>query len=95
MRKNLLVLSTATLLAMAAMAPAAAAPPSPGCGFGDDNHVHMAAPGLDPMELRPGAGTGDDNHSHTAPPGQARQMGVDAGDPADSPRRGCPPAPTG
>lgn len=95
MRKKLVVVSAAALLAVASAAPAVAEPPAPGCGFGDDNHVHMAAPGLDPMELRPGLGTGDENHQHTAPPGQARQMGVDAGDPVDSPRRGCPSAPTG
>lgn len=95
MRRRLLALLAATLMASASAVPAVAAPPAPGCGFGDDNHVHMAAPGLDPMELRPGAATGDDNHSHTAPPGQARRMGVDAGDPAESPRRGCPAEPTG
>lgn len=94
MRKRLLVLSVAALLTGAMAVPAAAAPPAPGCGFGDGNHVHMAAPGLDPEGLRPGAGIGDENHPHTAPPGQARQMEVDAGDPSDSPRRGCPPAPT-
>jgi hypothetical protein len=94
MRTRMFLLTAATALVFGPALPAAAAPPAPGCGFGDDNHVHMAAPGLDPMELRPGAGTGDENHEHTAPPGQARQMGVDAGDPADSPRRGCPPAPT-
>lgn len=94
MRRRLLILSTVALLAgSTAAAPASAAPPAPGCGFGDTNHVHMAAPGLDPDGLRPGAGSGDENHAHTAPPGQARN--VDAGDPADSPRRGCRPSPIG
>lgn len=88
------LLTATTMLALGPVLPAVAAPPAPGCGFGDVNHVHMAAPGLDPLELRPGAGTGDDQHQHTVPPGQARQGGVDAGDASGSPRRGCPPAPT-
>ena len=60
-------------------------PPRPGCGYGDTNHAHQAAPGLDPLGLRPGAGNGDENHPHTFPPGQAP---AGAGD-QSSPRRGC------
>ncbi len=59
--------------------------PRPGCGYGDTNHAHQAAPGLDPLNLRPGKGLGDENHPHTAPPGQAP---AGAGD-QSSPRRGC------
>ncbi len=72
-------------------APAAAEGPRPGCGYGDDNHSHQAAPGQDPMDLRPGAGAGDPNHDHTAPPGQAPDDGGVAGDPA----RGCNDDPRG
>ena len=64
---------------------AAAEPPRPGCGYGDTNHAHQAAPGLDPLGLRPGKGLGDEQHPHTAPPGQAPDG---AGD-QSSPRRGC------
>lgn len=60
-------------------------PPRPGCGYGDTNHAHQAAPGRDPLGLRPGLGLGDENHPHTFPPGQAP---VGAGD-QSSPRRGC------
>lgn len=66
-------------------------PPRPGCGYGDDNHDHQAAPGLDPLGLRPGNGKGDPNHMHTAPPGQAP-----AGGGADfDARRGCKADPKG
>ena len=82
----------ATLAALAlAFVPAAGAAdpqqPRPGCGYGDDNHNHQAAPGRDPMGLRPGKGGGDANHDHTAPPGQAPAGGGQPGDPA----RGCHP----
>lgn len=66
-------------------------PPRPGCGYGDDNHDHQAAPGLDPLNLRPGKGTGDTNHPHTAPPGQA----PDDGGAGTSVRRGCKANPQG
>ena len=65
---------------------AAAEAPRPGCGYGDDNHSHQAAPGLDPLGLRPGLGVGDQVHEHTTAPGLAPD---DAGD-QSSPRRGCP-----
>ena len=59
--------------------------PRPGCGFGDANHNHQAAPGLDPDGLRPGHGHGDQINEHTAPPGL-----IPAGEgEADNPRRGC------
>jgi len=67
--------------------PALAAAPRPGCGYGDTNHAHQAAPGQDPKGLRPGSGAGDQNHPHTTPPGQAPQNGGDQ----TSPRRGCHP----
>lgn len=66
-------------------APASAAPPRPGCGYGDANHSHQAAPGLDPLGLRPGLGIGDDVHQHTTAPGLAPEDGGDQ----DNPRRGC------
>ena len=66
-------------------------PPSPGCGYGDTNHNHQAAPGLDPLGLRPGKGLGDEVNPHTAPPGQAPDG---AGEP-DDPRRGCNDSPLG
>ena len=66
-------------------------PPRPGCGYGDDNHDHQAAPGLDPLNLRPGKGKGDPNHMHTAPPGQA----PDDGGADTSVRRGCKADPRG
>jgi hypothetical protein len=59
--------------------------PRPGCGFGDTNHNHQAAPGLDPAGLRPGNGFGDTVNEHTAPPGL---IPAGAGE-ADNPRRGC------
>ncbi len=65
--------------------------PRPGCGYGDEQHNHQAAPGLDPNGLRPGKGTGDQVHPHTAPPGQ---IPVGAGEPGN-PRRGCPASPRG
>lgn len=82
-------LTTAALAACCAAplfaAPASAQPPRPGCGYGDANHSHQAAPGQDPEGLRPGAGKGDQQHPHTAPPGQAPDDGGVQG----SPRRGC------
>lgn len=84
------LLAAPLLTVVVGVAPASAAvPPRPGCGFGDDNHAHQAAPGRDPLGLRPGAGNGDANHPHTAPPGQAP---AGAGD-QSSPRRGCTAAP--
>lgn len=75
---------------LGAVAPAASAEaPRPGCGYGDPNHSHQAAPGRDYLEFKPGYGTGDEQNEHTTAPGQASQAGVDAGDAADSPRRGC------
>lgn len=65
--------------------------PRPGCGFGDNNHTHQAAPGQDPLGLRPGKGKGDTNHPHTAPPGQAPVGGGVQGDPM----RGCKADPKG
>ena len=59
--------------------------PRPGCGFGDTNHTHQAAPGLDPLKLRPGHGHGAEIHEHTAPPGL---IPAGEGD-QDNPRRGC------
>lgn len=64
---------------------ATAAAPRPGCGYGDSNHAHQAAPGQDPLNLRPGGGAGDPNHPHTAPPGQAPVTGGDQ----SGPMRGC------
>jgi len=61
--------------------PLALQAPRPGCGYGDDNHSHQAAPGLDPRNFRPGKGAGDPNHQHTAPPGQAPVGGGVQGDP--------------
>jgi hypothetical protein len=82
------MLASAALLVGAAGAPAGATDdlqPRPGCGFGDANHNHQAAPGLDPAGLRPGHGHGDDINEHTAPPGL-----IPAGEgEADNPRRGC------
>lgn len=86
-----------TLLALALLAALAfgtaglAEAPRPGCGYGDDNHAHQAAPGRDPLGLRPGRGTGDRQHPHTAPPGQAPADGGDQ----SSPRRGCADDPRG
>ncbi len=76
-------------LPLAGTTPASAEPPRPGCGFGDDNHSHQAAPGQDPLNLRPGRGSGDANHPHTAPPGQAPADGGDQ----SGPMRGCKTAP--
>ena len=73
------------LLPLLGMSPASAEAPRPGCGYGDDNHSHQAAPGRDPLDLRPGRGGGDGNHPHTAPPGQAPDG---AGD-QSGPMRGC------
>jgi hypothetical protein len=90
-RAGLAALLTASLSFVAVMPSATALPPRPGCGFGDLQHSHQAAPGLDPLGLRPGRGTGDENHPHTAPPGQAPDG---AGD-QSNPRRGCPDSPLG
>lgn len=95
-RSHRTALSTAApLLALAVVvasgSAASAEPPRPGCGFGDTQHAHQAAPGQDPLGLRPGAGTGDNVHPHTAPPGQAPADGGDQ----SSPRRGCPTSPIG
>ena len=90
MKRVLVALATTASvfgLTMAAVTTASAEDlqPRPGCGYGDTNHAHQAAPGLDPLNLRPGKGLGDENHPHTAPPGQAP---AGAGD-QSSPRRGC------
>lgn len=81
-------LASAALLVGVVAGPASATEelqPRPGCGFGDANHNHQAAPGLDPAELRPGHGHGDEVNEHTAPPGL-----IPAGEgEADNPRRGC------
>ncbi|MBD8870677.1 hypothetical protein [Nocardioides donggukensis] len=89
-------LTTALVMAPAAVlgavltaGPASAEPPRPGCGYGDDNHAHQAAPGRDPLGLRPGKGAGDEQHPHTAPPGQAPADGGDQ----SGPMRGCGPDP--
>lgn len=81
---------TAALVATVALAtiaatPASAAAPRPGCGYGDTNHSHQAAPGRDPLGLRPGLGIGDEVHQHTTAPGLAPEG---AGD-QDNPQRGC------
>jgi hypothetical protein len=82
----------AGVLVLASVATAAAAtPPRPGCGYGDENHAHQAAPGRDPMGLRPGDGRGDERHDHTAPPGQAPDDGGDQ----TGPKRGCDADPSG
>jgi hypothetical protein len=87
-RRTLGVVASAALLAGTVMGPASATEdlqPRPGCGFGDTNHNHQAAPGLDPAGLRPGHGYGDAVNEHTAPPGR-----IPAGQgEADDPRRGC------
>lgn len=77
--------------------PASAEPPRPGCGYGDTNHAHQAAPGQDPEGRRPGNGSGDEktdvngDSRHTAPPGQA---GAGDGD-QSGPMRGCMGDPRG
>ena len=95
MRKELSTTALLTIPLAALMlstAPASAdTPPRPGCGYGDTNHAHQAAPGQDPLNLRPGMGAGDENHVHTAPPGQAP---VDGGD-QSGPMRGCKTDPRG
>jgi hypothetical protein len=88
------MLASAALFVGALGAPAAATEdlqPRPGCGFGDTNHNHQAAPGLDPEGLRPGHGYGDQVNQHTAPPGL---IPAGAGEP-DDPRRGCIADPRG
>ncbi len=89
LERRLALCAAVVCLPLLATAPASAEPPRPGCGYGDDNHSHQAAPGRDPMNLRPGRGSGDDNHPHTAPPGQAPD---NAGD-QSGPMRGCTAAP--
>jgi len=94
MRRNLSTTALLTIAMVATLmlgvAPASAeAPPRPGCGYGDTNHAHQAAPGQDPEMLRPGKGTGDENHDHTTAPGQAGDVKED-GEP-----RGCKPDPRG
>ncbi len=98
MRKNLSTTALLTLpmlgTLMLSALPVSAdepTPPRPGCGYGDTNHAHQAAPGQDPMNLRPGRGTGDRNHPRTSPPGQAPAGG---GDPS-GPMRGCNADPRG
>lgn len=90
-RAAVLLAAPALSIPLLAVAPAVAEPPRPGCGYGDTNHAHQAAPGQDPLRLRPGAGTGDRNHPHTAPPGQAPEGGGDQ----SGPMRGCPDDPRG
>ena len=85
------VLATALTVPMFSAAPALAAPPRPGCGYGDANHAHQAAPGRDPLGLRPGSGAGDTNHKHAGPPGQAPADGGDQ----SGPMRGCKIDPRG
>lgn len=87
MRRITLTLVAGLLATGSLLAPASAEQlqPRPGCGYGDTNHNHQAAPGLDPAGLRPGNGFGDPNNEHTAPPGQAPEGGGEA----DDPRRGC------
>ena len=87
--RKLALCAAVVCLPLLGTAPAGAEPPRPGCGYGDDNHSHQAAPGRDPMNLRPGRGSGDDNHPHTAPPGQAPEDGGDQ----SGPMRGCTAAP--
>ncbi len=84
--RSVTVLLVAPVLAVPLLAaPALAEPPRPGCGYGDDNHAHQAAPGQDPMMLRPGGTDSDRNHQHTAAPGQAPSDGGDQ----SGPMRGC------
>ncbi len=86
------VLATALTVPMLSAAPASAlVAPRPGCGYGDANHAHQAAPGRDPLGLRPGSGAGDTNHPHAGAPGQAP---VGAGD-QSGPMRGCKTDPRG
>lgn len=84
----------AALVATSFVGVASAEPPRPGCGYGDDNHSHQAAPGQD--DLRPGNGPAANNgngggvatgFTHTAPPGQVDNV------PNDDPARGCKPDP--
>lgn len=91
--RTLVALLAAPVLSLTVLGatPALAEPPRPGCGYGDDNHAHQAAPGLDPAGLRPGKGLGDPNNQHTAPPGQAPADGGDQ----SGPMRGCKEDPRG
>ncbi len=96
MRTNLIkaaLLTTAMLatLMLGTVPASAQTPPRPGCGYGDANHAHQAAPGQDPLMLRPGRGTGDGNHVHTTAPGQAPDDGGDQ----SGPMRGCNDDPRG
>jgi hypothetical protein len=88
-RSRALATLASTILLVGGLAGSALATedlqPRPGCGFGDTNHNHQAAPGLDPEELRPGHGFGDEVNEHTAPPGL---IPAGEGEP-DDPRRGC------
>lgn len=83
------VAAGAAFVATSFVGVAAAETPRPGCGYGDDNHSHQAAPGQDPNNLRPGKGPAgghaNTDFTHTAPPGQAPDGAGVAGDPA----RGC------
>jgi hypothetical protein len=92
LRMTVLLMAVVATVALAGpMTALADGPPRPGCGYGDEQHNHQAAPGLDPEGLRPGDGRGDANHEHTAPPGQAPEDGGEA----DNPQRGCKPDPRG
>lgn len=84
-RLAVLLAATALSVPIAGGTAVADTPPRPGCGFGDTNHAHQAAPGRDPAGLRPGKGVGDTNNPHTAPPGQAPAGGGDQ----SGPMRGC------
>ncbi len=90
-RRAAMTITAALVMGVTLFGPVSAETPRPGCGYGDDNHSHQAAPGLDPLDLRPGSGSGDTNHQHTAPPGQAPDGGGVAGDPM----RGCKAEPAG
>lgn len=81
----LLTMPMLASLMLFATPASAETPPRPGCGYGDTQHAHQAAPGQDPHGLRPGKGSGDTNHEHTAPPGQAPADGGDQ----SGPMRGC------
>ncbi|WP_420452945.1 hypothetical protein [Ilumatobacter sp.] len=87
MTRRTIAASVAAALTAACLAAgtASAEPPRPGCGYGDTNHSHQAAPGLDPLDLRPGLGKGDPNRDHTTAPGRAPEDGGDQ----SNPRRGC------
>jgi hypothetical protein len=90
-RTALLTISMLTALMLGAAPASAETPPRPGCGYGDTNHAHQAAPGQDGEGLRPGKGTAMSPHTHTAPPGQAPDNGGDQ----TGPMRGCKDDPRG